>query len=217
MVSKTTCRIAISVLALAIASGFAANASAAIIYNNGNPTTDNGYGISPTNGPTADDFNIVAGGTVRSVGFYFQNYNGIAGWDQAVTYTIRADSGGAPGTALVSSSALNVTPTLSTFPWCCGGGNAWLVEFDLAADFTASAGTNYWLELSGAGGPSPWWVTASPAGAGNGYTSNFQNNTEFAFYLDDQRIGQAVPEPASLALAALGLFGLGMSRRQKST
>lgn len=200
----------------ALAAGMGGIANASIIYNNGSPTIDDGYPIGGGSS-TADDFSIAAGGTIRSVGFYFQNYNGITGWDQQVTYAIRADASGIPGTVLATSSAQNVTPTLSSFAWCCGGGNAWLVEFDLAADFVAAAGDIYWLELSGAGGPTPWWVTASAQGDGNGVTNGGSNNYEFAFYLNDTNIGQVqpVPEPASLVLVVIGLAGLASARRRK--
>ncbi len=204
----------LSVLMLVVF-GLAAISNAAINYNNGAPTIDNGHGIGSS--ATADDFAIASGGTVRSVGFYFQNYNGITGWDQQVTYSFLADSAGAPGGVLASSSAQNVTPTLSSYPWCCGGGNAWLVEFDLASDFLAAPGTTYWLQLTGAGGPNPWWVTASAAGAGNGRTDGYTNGYEFAFYLSDSNIGQIqnVPEPATIIFLGLGLMGLIGVRRSK--
>lgn len=212
-INKCRSGLASSLFALALVAATTSNA--AVIYDNGTPTTDNGYSIG--GGSTADDFTIVSGGTVHSVGFFFQNYYGITGWDQQVTYSFLADSGGLPGAVLATGSAQNVTPTLSSYAWCCGGGNAWLVEFDLVSDFVAAAGSTYWLGLTGAGGPSPWWVTASPSGSGNGvlnFTTNIQH--EFAFYLSGTNVGQAnnVPEPASFALAAIGLLGLGVARRR---
>lgn len=194
----------------------ALNAQAAIVYDNGTPNTANGYPIGGTPYSTADDFVLGASGNVASVGFYFQNYNGITGWDQQISYNIRANSGGTPGAILASGAGQNVTPTLSVYPWCCGGGNAWLVEFNLQAAFAATAGTTYWLELTGAGGPSPWWVTttnnASPDGVYMSGDNGSSTGNDFAFYLSDNGVG--APAPGSLALIGLGLLGFGVLRRR---
>lgn len=187
-------------------------AQAAIIYHNGNPTTSNGYSIRGGN-EVRDDFTLAAGGTVRSVGFYFQNYNGITGWDQNITYNIWNS---ARTSVLASGAGQDLTANESAFPWCCRGGNAWLVEFNLASAFNAVAGTQYWLGLTGAGGTasSAWWVTA---GLGNGQRNGSTTPYDFSFYLSDTLLsgtgGVGVPAPGALALLGIGLLCLRLRRR----
>lgn len=206
----------LTLAALLIAAFSHTQLQAAPIYDNGLPTTQNGYSIKDTNW-VASDFTLGSAASIGSVGFYFQNYNGITGWNQDIDYAIHANSGGNLGALLASGSGQNVVPTDSGLPWCCGGGNAWEVTFDLETPFAASAGTTYWLKLTGATGParSAWWVTAAQNGTLISYRNGFLNSNEFAFYLNG---AQQVPEPASIAIwSALGVAGLlGTRRRRKA-
>lgn|GEM_PF-2503229 len=188
----------------------------AIVYDNGGPNTSSGYAIVDESS-TLDDFMITAGAEIRSVGFYFQNYQGITGWENDISYIIRADESDVPGGILASGDGVNVNAVDSGSPWCCGGGNAWLVTFDLENPFQAVAGVTYWLELYGASGPSPWWVTADPNGTLSGRTGAVGGITssagsEFAFYLEGED-SPAVPEPSSMALLATGGAVLLLGRR----
>ena len=78
----------------------------------------NGFHIGGSD-QTFDDFTIVAGANVTGVGFYFQNSNGITGWDQKIDYRLYSSVGGEPGALLASGNGANVTAVDSGQPWCC--------------------------------------------------------------------------------------------------
>lgn len=188
---------------------------AGTILDNGGPNTNNGFYIDGANW-TADDFTLGSSATVRGVGFYFQNYQGISGWNLDITYRFLADNSGAPGSVLDSGVGQNLVAVDSGLPWCCGGGNAFLVTFDLQNGFAATGGTRYWLELSGSTGNTTnaaWWVTADPNGTPTGYSntgSTFNTGQQFAFFLTDTQFGGSqIPEPGSAIMSALGLLALG--------
>ena len=190
----------------------ASPAGAAIVFDNGGPNTSNGWSILGSNS-TADNFSIGSNTAIGSVGFYFQNWNGITGWNQDIQYAFLADNSGSPGSVLASGAGQNLVVVDSGQPWCCGGGNAYLVTFNLMNSFNVAAGTPYWLQLSGAtGGGAAWWVTSNGTGAS---LPGSTRGEEFAFYLNDSSTS-GVPEPGSLALLGLGGSALAVLRRRQA-
>jgi len=198
----------------------AAGAQAAIVYDNGGP--DASSGNDATQWVQAENFSIAAGASVMDAGVYIAGFDGIGNWDGAMDYYFFADVGGTPGALLASGAAQNMTTTDSGIAWCCGG-NAYLIEFDLAAPFAAAAGTTYWFGIHASANfgerDDIYWVTTAP-GAGNGHESDggtfdnwFNNGQEHAFFLTGGEV-TPMPEPMSLALVGIGLAGLAFRRRR---
>jgi hypothetical protein len=211
---------------LVLVMGLAGLLQAGVIYDNGGPNTDNGYSIKD-GASVADDFTLTNSSAIAAVGFYFQNYNGITGWNQDVIYAFRADNGGSPGNVLATGAGANLVAVDSGLPWCCGGGNAYLVTFDLQAPLLATSGVRYWLELTGATGSagSAWWVTADANSTLNGLIRNGPQGqwndygAHFAFYLMDDGQGPLpggeIPEPGTSLLLGLGLAAVAAFRLRR--
>ena len=158
---------------------------------------------------TADDFVLSSTETISGLNFWGELVEG----SYDFTYTFYADNGGAPGTALLTTggslSTTIVNPTLNFY------------TSDLSTPFTATAGTTYWLSIFDQAPASAWaWGNAvSTVGATSRQESNDAPNSWSsinAFNLAFEATTTSVPEPGSIALALIGLVGLGFSRRKAS-
>jgi hypothetical protein len=189
-------------------SGFA---NAGLIYDNGGPDTSNGFSIAGSN-EVVDDFILTNAFDINSVGFYFQNFDGITGWNQDITYSVYNDNSGSKGSLISTGAGQNVIAVDSGLAWCCNNGHAWLVTFDLDSSLSLNAG-HYWLGLSGATGTGPeFWLTTSGI---TGYKGPGGGDLAYSLHGD---VGSTdVPEPSTLAIFALGLMGLASRRFKKQS
>jgi len=180
---------------------------ASIIYDNGGPDGKNGFRISDHN-ETVDNFTLSDAADIQSVGFYFNNFQGVTGWNHDITYNFYTGQTQASKQLISSGAGQNVTSVDSGQAWCgtCTGGNAWLVTFDLESTLSLAEG-DYWLGLTGATGTKySFWAISGSSSKG----------TDFAFHLDNESTSKpdttTVPEPSPLPLLTLGLVLLVTSR-----
>ena len=199
-----------------------------LIYSNGQPDLQYGYGITAHR--ILDDF--VVGESSSVAGVRFWGVGSIpfpAAFSGTITWAVHGDTAGAPGSVLASGTlnGLSGVPTgtslvlgpPSVYP-------VYRVDFDLTSPLALTAGT-YWLELHN--GPtliseppdalSPWiyWVTSGPGNLWSGNVPDYGGpmHQGVAFELSDSSFTQ-VPEPNSMFLLAGGLAGMFLRGRRTS-
>ena len=204
---------------LLILAGALVPATAATIYNNGTP---NGVGGTNFNDfRVVEDFSFASAASITGIRFWTTTQSSVVPSIADVTWAIYAESGGNPGALLHSGSANNVAGVLEF------GQN---VRRELSVSVNLLAG-NYFLEvhtapaLNVAGALTTYWsftadnatnryrqgdLTSVPTieantGAGSGLL-------HAAFQLDGTLDSAQVPEPSSIALAAIGLAVLWRKR-----
>jgi hypothetical protein len=224
---KPSLRAALVVMCMAAASAWSSAAGAAVIYDNGVTTLNNGAASDPSTPQfAAEDFQLLTGATTitgaRWTGLYLSGNT--PGAPDIFTLRIYADNGGAPAVAPLFNVALGAVPRADT------GADlniANIFIFDIygyEASFgpvSLSANTTYWLSIYNdtAADPNSDWVwTGDGSTPGHLFSPNQSTWLQAsAGALDFELIGpDAVPEPGTLVLFAGGLLLAAALRRAPS-
>ena len=226
-ITKTFAALALAIGATALAGS---NASADVLYSN-LPTGANGdcvfntacgAGFTSTITYGGQQFSLSGSSTITGLGFYSIDMGG-SGYSAVNWQVLTNDgAGGLPGTLIASGTVNNVSPVGSV------GGSGFSSDFyDFAVTpFSVGAGsytvafnavtTNTAQYLSDPGFDTTNQSVESDDGGttwffGYGSTTGLNVGDSAAVEVDG-----TVPEPASLALLAAGLSGLGFVRRRKT-
>lgn len=211
-------------VALAVAAAFLFSTSGvrgATIYDNGAPNLLGGNQMSAFN--QADDFINAFLSNLTGIRFYHFEISG-TDYNGSITWEILNDSSGSPGSSIASGNTSTVTTTfLGTVTLGDIMYNRYQDDFSIAAA-GLGAGT-YWLALhngliSQDLDTDYFWewaaLNATTPGqefdlfAGGAWATN---DSEHAFQVFGDSVGDAIPEPGTLLLLGAGLVGLGGFRR----
>lgn len=152
----------------------------------------------------------LAGGVPNTTAWNIEFWNGDASGPNSMLYQ-----------ATVSPDAVD-RRAVGTGDFGAGPFTVYDLVVDLATDFDVLAGEDYWISIvSIAGSFNPFFSWTNAEGDGSTYqqllssagvvASTFVRGGDRAFALSDH----TVPEPTSVALAAVGLLAAGLARRRR--
>ncbi|MBA3897330.1 MAG: PEP-CTERM sorting domain-containing protein [Sphingomonadaceae bacterium] len=159
-----------------------------------------------------DDFTLASGGNITGLSFTGGYFNPpTVGNITGFTVKFYANNAGQPG------GALSTTTVAGNAGESCAGT---ICTYALAANFSATAGTKYWMSIvPDLGFPPQWGWATSAVGNGVAYQDFLGTRSalpnDFAFTLTGNA---AVPEPAAWAmmLVGFGLAGTALRSRRQS-
>lgn len=199
-----------------------------LIYDNGPMAPTSAFDVSSD--ASADDFVFSSTQTFDRARVWLLDYtgldSGLEAFSGTLSWLVRSNNGGIPGSVLfsgtVSGAAITLTDSGVDYPF---GQRIFQLDFPLSST-TLSAGT-YWFSIKENGLSDPedgTWVYWLDAGSSTGFETradfNEVNPTTWSYYSAPenrafQLFSSAAPEPGTLALLALGMVGGVIARRRE--